>query len=308
MKVSASLTTLSVVAVVSARSFTVKNSCSYTVWPAIFTDLNVGSAKPDHPTGYVYPVFYSKLSRSLYSGGKPVLAPRSRSMSPITGSPAVFGLVFSFVNKNKLKDARDVPNVISPATPDPHPAPREAATEDFFATPTPELEFPPPLWLNSLSPATEIRTIMTAMSLVDGFNVPMKITNNHNCGVPSCTVDLNPKCPAPLVVKDTSGHADFELPNTGPAPAQLVVKDTSDKIVGCNSACKANLDGNPDNSPNCCSGSYNTPDKCPSSGVKYYSYFKTACPSSYAYAYDDKTALFHCDSGLGADYTIEFCP
>lgn len=32
------------------------------------------------------------------------------------------------------------------------------------------------------------------------------------------------------------------------------------------------------------------------------------CPNAYAYAYDDATALFSCDSALQTDYTITFCP
>ena len=32
------------------------------------------------------------------------------------------------------------------------------------------------------------------MSLVDGYDLPMAITNNVNCPVASCTVDLGPIC------------------------------------------------------------------------------------------------------------------
>lgn len=32
------------------------------------------------------------------------------------------------------------------------------------------------------------------VSLVDGFNIPMTVTNNQGCGVASCPVDLNPDC------------------------------------------------------------------------------------------------------------------
>ena len=76
-------------------------------------------------------------------------------------------------------------------------------------------------------------------------------------------------------------------------PSALVLKDSSGVTVGCKSACLANVDGNPcmffplsqshapplnelphlANSPNCCSGSYNTPQTCPASGVSYYHYF-----------------------------------
>jgi hypothetical protein len=102
------------------------------------------------------------------------------------------------------------------------------------------------------------------VSMVDGYNLPMRITNDQGCPVADCPVDINPNCPAPLI---------------GPY-------DSSGIAVGCKSACDANLSGDPANSPNCCSGSYDTPATCPSSGVAYYSYFKTNCPHAYAYAYD----------------------
>ena len=33
-----------------------------------------------------------------------------------------------------------------------------------------------------------------AVSLVDGYNLPMRIDNNKGCGIPSCPVDLGPGC------------------------------------------------------------------------------------------------------------------
>lgn len=126
------------------------------------------------------------------------------------------------------------------------------------------------------------------VSLVDGFNLPMSITNNVGCGVADCPVDLGPNCPSAL-------HGPF---------------DSSGYPVGCKSACDANLSGDPSNSPNCCSGNYDTKATCPSSGVQYYSYFKDNCPNSYCYAYDEAsgTALWTCDVSKEADYTITFCP
>ena len=89
-----------------------------------------------------------------------------------------------------------------------------------------------------------------AVSLVDGFNIPMRVDNNKGCSVADCPVDLNPNCPAELV---------------GP-------KDSSGAVVGCKSACVAGL-GDPTNNPNCCTGSHNTAATCPPSGVQDYSYF-----------------------------------
>ena len=61
-----------------------------------------------------------------------------------------------------------------------------------------------------------------------------------------------------------------------PGPAELQKKDGDGKVVGCYTACSANLDGDASNSPNCCSGDFDKPETCPSSGVQYYDYF-SAC-------------------------------
>ncbi|KAJ3552261.1 hypothetical protein NM688_g4242 [Phlebia brevispora] len=126
------------------------------------------------------------------------------------------------------------------------------------------------------------------VSLVDGYDLPIAITNNVNCPVASCPVDLGPICPQPI---------------QGPF-------DSTGFPVGCESACFANLDGDPTNSANCCTGSHSTNATCPPSGVEFYSFFKGNCPDAYAYAFDESsgTALWTCDSGLNADYTLTFCP
>ncbi|KAF8528423.1 thaumatin-like protein [Hysterangium stoloniferum] len=130
-------------------------------------------------------------------------------------------------------------------------------------------------------------------SLVDGYNLPLRISNNVGCPVADCAVDLGPNCPSQL---------------KGPF-------DSVGFPVGCRSACDANIDGDQGNtfsanSPNCCSGSFNTPATCPPSGVAFYSYFKGNCPNSYVYAFDESsgTALWTCPSSLQADYTLTFCP
>lgn len=123
---------------------------------------------------------------------------------------------------------------------------------------------------------------------MDGYNLPLSVTNNVGCPVADCPVDLGPNCPAPI-------QGPFE-PSGFP--------------VGCKSACEANLDGNPSNSSNCCTGSFASAATCPPSGVSYYSYFKGNCPNSYAYAFDESsgTALWTCNSGLNANYNVIFCP
>ncbi|KAK2462132.1 hypothetical protein APHAL10511_005830 [Amanita phalloides] len=146
----------------------------------------------------------------------------------------------------------------------------------------------PPATLAEFTLAAGGNTDFDDVSLVDGYNLPMRITSSGGCHVASCLVDLNPNCPAPL---------------KGPL-------DQHGAPLGCKTACVANLDGNPGNSPNCCSGSHNIPATCPPSGVKFYNYFKSNCRNSYVYAYDEssKTALWTCPSAHKSVYTITFCP
>ncbi|KAM7479428.1 hypothetical protein LguiA_027641 [Lonicera macranthoides] len=112
------------------------------------------------------------------------------------------------------------------------------------------------------------------VSLVDGFNVPVIVEGSGGsgaCATTGCLSDLNSQCPAELRFGD--GEA-------------------------CKSACEAF--GSPEY---CCSGEYNSPAACKPS--VYAEMFKSACPRSYSYAYDDPTSTFTC---TGADYTMTFCP
>ncbi|XP_071702868.1 thaumatin-like protein 1 [Rutidosis leptorrhynchoides] len=112
------------------------------------------------------------------------------------------------------------------------------------------------------------------VSLVDGYNLPMAVDASGGtgaCDTTGCVTDLNRICPAELRVGN--GQA-------------------------CKSACEAF--GNPEY---CCSGSFGSPDTCRPS--VYSEIFKSACPESYSYAYDDATSTFTC---TGADYTVTFCP
>ncbi|KAL5219878.1 hypothetical protein ABZP36_024591 [Zizania latifolia] len=91
------------------------------------------------------------------------------------------------------------------------------------------------------------------------------------CPDTGCLVDLNERCPSELRAGD--GRA-------------------------CRSACEAF--GRPEY---CCNGAYGNPDTCHPS--QYSQLFKSACPKSYSYAYDDATSTFTCNH---TDYTITFCP
>ncbi|PIA57308.1 hypothetical protein AQUCO_00600209v1 [Aquilegia coerulea] len=112
------------------------------------------------------------------------------------------------------------------------------------------------------------------VSLVDGYNLPMVVEGTGGigtCAATGCVTDLNRSCPTELRVGE--GEA-------------------------CKSACEAF-----GTAEYCCSGAFNTPTTCKPS--VYSVMFKTACPRSYSYAYDDATSTFTC---TGADYIITFCP
>ncbi|KAL0356592.1 UNVERIFIED_CONTAM: Thaumatin-like protein 1 [Sesamum calycinum] len=112
------------------------------------------------------------------------------------------------------------------------------------------------------------------VSLVDGYNLPMIVETTGGsgmCASTGCVTDLNRVCPSELRVG--GGEA-------------------------CKSACEAF--GSPEY---CCSGTFNSPATCRPS--VYSQMFKSACPRSYSYAYDDPTSTFTCS---GADYTVTFCP
>lgn len=112
------------------------------------------------------------------------------------------------------------------------------------------------------------------VSLVDGYNIQMMVEvsgGSGPCESTGCFEDLNMRCPAELKVEGGSA---------------------------CNSACTAFA------TPEyCCKGEFNSPTAC--SPSVYSQIFKSACPRSYSYAYDDKTSTFTC---TGADYSMTFCP
>ncbi|KAJ1387200.1 Thaumatin, conserved site [Sesbania bispinosa] len=117
------------------------------------------------------------------------------------------------------------------------------------------------------------------VSLVDGFNLPVKVTpqgGSRGCNITSCPFDVNTVCPPNFAVKGSDGN-----------------------VIACKSACLAL------NQPQyCCTGSFASPDKCPP--TLYSIIFKLQCPQAYSYAYDDKTSTFTCSGG--ANYSITFCP
>ncbi|KAI0816933.1 thaumatin-like protein [Trametes gibbosa] len=241
-------------ALIGARTFTVTNACPFTIWPAIFTDLNAGTAVPSFPTGWEAPPSNS-VTFSVPDNWKAgrIWGRRDCDFTITNGPTCLDG----WCNGGLLCDPSTGTGV-------------------------------PPATVAEWTLQGDGNRDFYDVSLVDGYNLPMAITNSANCPLADCPIDLGPNCPAPI---------------QGPW-------DSSGFPVGCKSACAANLDGNPTDSANCCSGSHSTAATCPSSSVQFYSYFKSNCPNSYAYAYDESsgTALWTCDSGLNADYTLTFCP
>ena len=112
------------------------------------------------------------------------------------------------------------------------------------------------------------------ISFVDGFNLPMSIApegkygSGHDCGAPTCS--SLPSCPDELKGKNGA----------------------------CKSACAAlGIE------EYCCTGEYNSADKCKAS--KYADQFKSGCSDAYSYAYDDVKSSFGCKADK---YIVTFCP
>jgi len=246
---------VSAAVVAAQRTFTVYNGCPFTVWPAVFTDLNVGSAVPDVATGWVAEA-YSSITFSVPDNWTSGRIWGRRDCNFNTSLPGPTQCVDGGCNGGLLCDPHTGTGV-PPATVAEFTL--SAGGEDYYD-----------------------------ISLVDGYNLPVRIDNNVGCSVADCPVDLGPNCPAALI---------------GPY-------DSTGFPVGCKSACLAGLENNNGNSPNCCTGTFDTPATCPPSGVEYYSYFKSNCPNAYAYAYDESsgTALWTCSSSLNANYQVTFCP
>ncbi|KAF5358621.1 hypothetical protein D9758_007654 [Tetrapyrgos nigripes] len=237
-----------VLASASARTWTVKNNCAFTIWPGMFTDPSSPS-KPSQATGWEAPAG-SQVTFDVPNDWKSGRIWASTFTSLLHSPTGLSGC------NGGLECAAEGGTGVPPAS-----------VAEWTLQGDQNLDY-------------------YDVSLVDGSNLPMSITNNVGCNVADCPADLNANCPTELAQSGSNG------------------------VVGCKSACFANLDGNQQDSANCCSGSHSTPDTCPPSGVQFYDYFKKACPNSYVYAYDEssKTALWTCDSGKNADYTLTFCP
>jgi len=242
------LSAIALSAMAMGRSVTVTNKCPFTIWPAIFT--GPGGPVPDYTTGW-----------------------------EASASTSVTFSVPDNWQAGRIWGRRDCDFSVDPG---PNSCVDGGCNGGLVCT----YGGVPPTTLAEFTLSGSNNLDYYDISLVQGFNLPLEITNTAGCPVASCPVDLDPNCPDVL---------------KGPF-------DSSGNPVGCKSYCE--VDPNPTNSPSCCTGSYSTADTCPNSTVLYYSYFKSNCPNAYAYAYDESsgTALWTCPTSSNADYTITFCP
>nr|GEY39961.1 G-type lectin S-receptor-like serine/threonine-protein kinase At1g67520 [Tanacetum cinerariifolium] len=114
------------------------------------------------------------------------------------------------------------------------------------------------------------------VSIIEGFNLQMVVqasggygSESLDCAKTGCVDDLNRKCKTELKLKGGGG---------------------------CKSACQVF-----NSSKGCCTGFYASQQMCEI--TTYTKLFKSTCPRSYSYPYDDN--VFACK---GADYTVRFCP
>ncbi|KAF8396763.1 hypothetical protein HHK36_018395 [Tetracentron sinense] len=110
-----------------------------------------------------------------------------------------------------------------------------------------------------------------AVSLVDGFNLPMTVTPHEGkgkCPVVGCKANLLATCPERLQLRSPPGHG---------------------QVVGCKSGCDAL-----GTDELCCRNHYNNPQTC--RGSSYSEFFKHACPGTFTYAHDSSSLTHKCSS------------
>ncbi|KAJ7624601.1 thaumatin-like protein [Roridomyces roridus] len=247
-----SFVALAMASVAAARSMTVYNGCPFTVWPAYFTS---SGGNPSQVTGWQADAFTAVTFDVPSSWDGRIWARRNCDFSNNNGPTACLDGGCN----GGLQCDRSTGTGVPPASLAEFNLDGDGVND----------------WYD--------------VSFVDGYNLPISVTNNVGCPQPGCAVDLGPNCPSDL---------------KGPF-------DSSGFPVGCKSACyQTSLDGWINDNPNCCTGIHDTAATCPPSGVEDYSYFKNACPNAYAYAYDEssESALWTCLASKQAQYTVTFCP
>ncbi|ELU41109.1 thaumatin-like protein [Rhizoctonia solani AG-1 IA] len=218
----------------TARLFTVYNACPFTIWPAVWTNTSYGNAFPLVEGGWEAPTNTSKQ----------FAVPDNWAAGRIWGRR---GCDFS-------NPERQGPDTCCTGGLN--------CTSDG-AAPTTLAEW-------TLSP-TDDRADYYDVSLLDGFDLPIRITPSAECPAAECAVDLVATCPEPL-----------RIPTDQNQPAQ-----------GCTTSCFANLDGNPGNSANCCT-----------STLPWFT--GGSCPTAYAWTFDggNQDIIKTCSGANRADYEL----
>ncbi|BGP06868.1 hypothetical protein JCM10049v2_002696 [Rhodotorula toruloides] len=223
------------------REITVTNTCTYTIWAGLLTSVG---PKPSQPTGWEMPAG-STISFTVQEtwGGR---------VWPRTGC--------DFSDSSKPDYAQCASGGCKGGL---------LCTESGV----------PPCTLAEFNLQENVDNY--DLSLVDGYNVPIAITNSADCSLANCPYDLLSSCSSEQQLKDDKG-----------------------KVVACKTDCAVH----PENEQYCCSGAHSKPEQCPASGIPHYKWWKDSCPYSYVYAYDESsgTALFTCEKRV--DYVITFCP
>ncbi|EFJ12948.1 hypothetical protein SELMODRAFT_123421, partial [Selaginella moellendorffii] len=109
----------------------------------------------------------------------------------------------------------------------------------------------PPATLAEFALAYVNQNLYDVSLVVDGYNLPLRITLEKNCKSPGCYSDLNAMCPKELQVS----------------------KDNW--VIGCKSACEVFQ-----TDAYCCRGAHSTPETCPPTA--FSKVFKDACPQAYS--------------------------
>ncbi|KAG8997109.1 hypothetical protein FRB95_004767 [Tulasnella sp. JGI-2019a] len=163
----AAVSLVCIASLVAARNFTVTNNCAYTIWPALYTDLNVGTATPSQPTGWeqAAAATVSFAVPDNWTSGRIW----GRRNCDFTTNPGPNSCLDGGCNGGLLCDPKTGTGV-------------------------------PPATLAEFTLSTSSGVDYYDVSLVDGFNIPISITftTASYCSIASCPVDLNANCPAAL--------------------------------------------------------------------------------------------------------------
>ncbi|KAF8306914.1 thaumatin-like protein [Clavulina sp. PMI_390] len=165
MKTSASVSLVAFLAATSVyadRTFTVKNNCSVTLWPAVYTDLNAGSAVPDVVTGWEA----APGSTKTFAAPDNWKAGRVWARTDCDFAKGDLACSTGACNGG-LECDKHTGTGVPPAT-----------LAEFSLNGTNSD------WFD--------------VSLVDGFNIPISIVESAGCGNAICANNLNTNCPSSL--------------------------------------------------------------------------------------------------------------